>query len=104
MEWLYLFAAGLFEIVWATSQKYSQGFTRPLATLITLVSATASFVLLGLAMKHLHLGTAYAIWTGIGILGTSVLGILFFGEPVTLLRLSFMALIIIGIIGLKLTY
>jgi quaternary ammonium compound-resistance protein SugE len=104
MEWLYLFAAGLFEIVWATSQKYSQGFTRPLGTLITLVTATASFVLLGLAMRHLHLGTAYAIWTGIGILGTSVLGILFFGEPVTLLRLSFMALILVGIIGLKLTY
>lgn len=104
MEWLYLFAAGAFEIVWATSQKYSQGFTRPLPTAITLVTATASFVLLGLAMKQLHLGTAYAIWTGIGIVGTTLLGIVLFHEPVTGLRLGFVAMILVGIIGLKLTY
>ncbi len=104
MEWLYLFAAGVFEIVWATSQKYSEGFTRPLPTVITLLTATASFLLLGLAMRHLHLGTAYAIWTGIGIIGTTLLGIALFHEPAGWLRLFFIALILIGIIGLKLTY
>lgn len=104
MEWLYLLAAGLFEIIWATSQKYSEGFTRLLPTVITLVTAAASFVLLGLAMKHLHLGTAYAVWTGIGIVGTALLGMLLFGEPVTALRLLFIGLILVGIIGLKLTY
>lgn len=104
MEWLYLFAAGIFEIIWATSQKYSAGFTKPIPTVITLITATISFVLLGLAMKHLHLGTAYAIWTGIGIAGTAVLGIVLFGEPATALRLFFLALILAGIIGLKLTY
>jgi len=104
MEWLYLFAAGIFEIVWATSQKYSAGFSKPIPTIITLVTATISFVLLGLAMKNLHLGTAYAIWTGIGIVGTAVLGIVLFGEPATLSRLFFLALILTGIIGLKLTY
>ncbi|MEO1767424.1 DMT family transporter [Thiobacter aerophilum] len=104
MEWFYLFAAGIFEIVWAVSQKYSEGFTRALPTGITLVTASASFVLLGLAMKQLHLGTAYAVWTGIGIVGTALLGILLFHEPATPLRLLFIGLILIGIIGLKLSY
>jgi len=104
MEWLLLFAAGIFEIVWAVSQKYSDGFTRPLPTAITLVAATISFVLLGLAMKHIHLGTAYAIWTGIGIVGTAILGVWLFAEPATLIRLFFLGLILVGIVGLKLTY
>lgn len=104
MDWLYLFAAGIFEIIWATSQKYSAGFSKPIPTVITLITATISFVLLGLAMKNLHLGTAYAIWTGIGIVGTTILGIFLFGEPATLSRLFFVALILTGIIGLKLTY
>ena len=104
MEWLYLFAAGIFEIIWATSQKYSAGFSKPIPTVITLITATTSFILLGLAMKNLHLGTAYAIWTGIGIVGTTILGIYLFGEPVTLTRMLFLALILTGIIGLKLTY
>jgi quaternary ammonium compound-resistance protein SugE len=104
MEWIYLFAAGIFEIVWATSQKYSAGFTKLIPTIVTLVAATISFVLLGLAMKHLHLGTAYAIWTGIGIVGTAILGILLFGEPATPTRLFFVGLILTGIVGLKLTY
>lgn len=104
MEWLLLFAAGIFEIFWAVSQKYSDGFTRPLATIITLIAATISFVLLGFAMKHIHLGTAYAIWTGIGIVGTALLGIWLFAEPATLIRLFFLGLILVGIIGLKLTY
>lgn len=104
MEWLYLFAAGIFEIIWATSQKYSAGFTKPIPTLITFVAAAISFVLLGLAMKHLHLGITYAVWTGIGIAGTTILGIVLFGEPVTAWRLFFLGLIVTGIIGLKLTY
>ncbi len=104
MEWLLLFAAGVFEIVWAVSQKYSDGFSRPGPTAITLVAATISFVLLGLAMKHIHLGTAYAIWTGIGIVGSALLGVLLFAEPVTFSRLFFLALILVGIIGLKLSY
>jgi len=104
MEWLLLFAAGIFEIVWAVSQKYSDGFTRPIPTAITLVAATVSFILLGLAMKHIHLGTAYAIWTGIGIVGTALLGVWLFAEPATLTRLFFLGLILIGIVGLKLTY
>ena len=104
MEWLLLFAAGIFEIIWATSQKYSVGFSKPIPTAITLIAATISFVLLGLAMKHIHLGTAYAVWTGIGIVGTVILGIFLFAEPVTFTRLFFVSLILIGIIGLKLTY
>ncbi len=104
MEWLLLFAAGIFEIVWAVSQKYSDGFTRPIPTAITLVAATVSFILLGLAMKHIHLGTAYAVWTGIGIVGTALLGVWLFAEPATLTRLFFLGLILIGIVGLKLTY
>ena len=103
MEWLYLFAAGIFEIVWAVSQKYSAGFSRPIPTLITLVTAVISFLLLGLAMKNIHLGTAYAIWTGIGIVGTAALGIVLFSEPVTPARLFFFGLILAGIIGLKIT-
>lgn len=102
MEWLYLFAAGIFEIIWAVTQKYSDGFTRPIPTVITLVTALISFLLLGLAMKHIHLGTAYAIWTGIGIAGTAVLGMFLFSEPVTAARLFFLCLILAGIIGLKL--
>ena len=104
MEWLLLFAAGVFEIVWAVSQKYSVGFSRPGPTAITLVAASISFVLLGLAMKNIHLGTAYAVWTGIGIVGTALLGVLLFAEPVTLSRLFFLGLILVGIIGLKLSY
>lgn len=102
MEWIYLFAAGLFEVIWAVSQKYSEGFSRPIPTAITLLTAIISFVLLGLAMKHIPLGTAYAIWTGIGIAGTALLGIVLFAEPVTAARLFFFALILVGIIGLKL--
>lgn len=102
MEWLYLFAAGIFEIVWAVSQKYSEGFSRPIPTAITIVTALISFVLLGLAMKQIHLGTAYAIWTGIGIAGTAILGMFLFSEPVTAARLFFLGLILAGIVGLKL--
>ena len=99
--WLLLLVAGLLEIVWSISMKASQGFTKPLLTTITLVAAGLSFWLLGLALRQLPVGTAYAAWTGIGVVGAAILGILFFHEPVTLIRIGCIALIIIGIVGLK---
>ncbi|MXP65774.1 quaternary ammonium compound efflux SMR transporter SugE [Roseomonas sp. M0104] len=102
MAWLVLFLAGLFEIGWAVGLKYTHGFTRPLATLLTVASMAASLGLLGLALRSLPLGTAYAVWTGIGTLGTALLGILLFGEAVTLARMIPIGLIAAGIIGLKL--
>ncbi len=99
--WLLLAVAGLLEIVWAVSMKASHGFTRWHYTAITLVAAWASFALLGLAMKQLPVGTAYAVWTGIGAVGAAVLGIVLFGEAVTALRLLCIALIVAGILGLK---
>ena len=101
IAWLLLVVAGLLEIVWSISMKASQGFTKPLLTTITLVAAGLSFWLLGLALRQLPVGTAYAAWTGIGVVGAAILGILFFHEPVTLIRISCIALIVIGIVGLK---
>ena len=103
MAWVYLFIAGIFEIVWAIGLKYSQGFTRLYPALITIGGMIVSFYLLSLATKTLPMGTAYAVWTGIGALGTVLLGIILFHEPVNLIRISFLALILIGILGLKLT-
>ncbi len=102
MAWLYLVAAGLFEIGWAIGLKYTQGFTRPLPTLLTVASMVVSLGLLGLALKTLPLGTAYAVWTGIGTVGTVILGILLFGEAATAFRLACVGLILAGIVGLKL--
>lgn len=102
MAWLILFLAGLLEIGWAVGLKYTDGFTRPLATFLTVVSMVASLALLGVSLKALPLGTAYAIWTGIGTLGTAVLGIVLFGESANLARLACIVLIIAGIAGLKL--
>ncbi|HWL82270.1 MAG TPA: quaternary ammonium compound efflux SMR transporter SugE [Roseomonas sp.] len=102
MAWLTLFFAGLFEIGWAVGLKYTQGFTRLVPTLFTVLSMVASLGLLGLALRTLPLGTAYAVWTGIGTLGTALLGIMLFGEAVTLARLIPIALIAAGIVGLKL--
>ena len=102
MAWFLLFLAGLLEIGWAVGLKYSQGFTRPLPTVLTIASMIASLGLLGLSLRALPLGTAYAIWTGIGTLGTALLGILLFGEAATLARLVPIGLIAAGIIGLKL--
>ena len=104
MEWLLLFAAGIFEIIWATSQKYSAGFSKPVPTVITLIAATISFVLLGLAMKHIHLGTAYAVWTGIGAAGTFIVGIFLYGDPAGVMRIFAVALIISGVVLLKLAH
>jgi quaternary ammonium compound-resistance protein SugE len=102
MSWFYLFIAGLFEIGWAIGLKYTHGFTRLVPTVLTVASMAISLGLLGLALKSLPLGTAYAIWTGIGTVGTAVLGIFLFGEPATVIRLVCIGLIVAGIIGLKL--
>ena len=102
MAWIYLFFAGLFEIGWAIGLKYTHGFTKPLPTLLTVLSMVVSLGLLGLALKTLPVGTAYAIWTGIGTIGTVILGIWLLGEPATAMRLACIALIVSGIVGLKL--
>ncbi|MEO4047735.1 quaternary ammonium compound efflux SMR transporter SugE [Pseudomonas sp. CAU 1711] len=104
MSWIILFLAGLFEVAWAVGLKYTDGFTRPLPTLLTLGAMVVSLGLLGLAMKELPLGTAYAIWTGVGAIGTLIAGVLLFGESVALLRLASAGLIIAGLIGLKLSH
>jgi quaternary ammonium compound-resistance protein SugE len=103
MAWVYLIIAGVFEVVWAIGLKYSHGFTKLYPSLITLGSMLVSFYLLSLATKSLPIGTAYAIWTGIGALGAVILGIFLFNEPVNLLRIIFLGLILAGILGLKLT-
>ena len=102
MPWLILFVAGLLEIGWAVGLKYTEGFTNFWPTVGTAVSLLASMGLLGLALRTLPLGTAYAVWTGIGTVGTAVLGIVLFREPPSLLRLTCIALILTGILGLKL--
>jgi len=101
LAWVLLVAAGVLEIVWAVSMKASEGFTKPLFTLVTLVGAALSFWLLGLALRQLPVGTAYAIWTGIGAVGATILGIAFFGESISIARLGCIALIVCGILGLK---
>lgn len=102
MAWVLLFVAGLFEIGWAIGLKYTDGFTRLWPTTWTVLAMVASVVLLALAVRTLPIGTAYAVWTGIGAAGTVILGIVLFAEPATLARLFFVGLIIAGIAGLKL--
>lgn len=102
MAWLTLFVAGLFEVGWAVGLKLTEGFTRPLPTLLTVASMAVSLGLLGLALKSLPLGTAYAVWTGVGTVGTALLGILLFGESADAARLLCISLIVAGILGLKL--
>jgi quaternary ammonium compound-resistance protein SugE len=104
MPWLLLVIAGLLEVVWAIGLKYTEGFTRLWPSVGTAVAMVASVVLLGLAMRTLPVGTAYAVWTGIGAVGTVILGITLFGEPATLARLACVGLIVAGIAGLKLTH
>ena len=101
MSWIYLFIAGLFEIVWAIGLKYTQGFTRPVPSAVTIAGMIVSFYFLSQATKVLPIGTAYAIWTGIGTVGAIALGIILFREPYDLLRIIFMSFIVIGIVGLK---
>ena len=102
MAWIYLTVAGLFEIGWAIGLKYTDGFTRVLPSLWTIACMIASIFLLGLALKTLPVGTAYAVWTGIGAVGTAILGIWLFAEPATAARLLCIGLILSGIVGLKL--
>jgi quaternary ammonium compound-resistance protein SugE len=103
MNWIVLFCAGLFEIAWVIGLKYSQGFTRFWPSLITVITMLISIGLLGLSMKTLPVGTAYAVWVGVGALGTAVLGIILFGEALNLARVLSLFLILLGIIGLKLS-
>lgn len=102
MAWVYLGLAGLLEVLWATTMKQSEGFTRLGPTLVTAVAMAISVWLLAVAMRTLPLGTAYAIWTGIGTIGTAILGIVLFSEPAAALRLACIGMIAGGIIGLKL--
>lgn len=101
MAWTILFIAGLTEIGWAIGLKYTEGFTKLIPSVLTLASMTASVVLLGIALKTIPVGTGYAVWTGIGSVGTAILGIYLFGDPATALRLACIGLIITGIVGLK---
>lgn len=102
MAWIYLTLAGLFEIGWAIGLKYTDGFSRLIPSVLTAVSMVVSVLLLGLALKTLPVGTGYAVWTGIGTVGTALLGIVLLGEPATALRLACIGLIVAGILGLKL--
>ena len=103
MSWIILVFAGLFEVGWAVGLKYTDGFSKPLPTALTIAAMAISLGLLGLAMKELPLGTAYAIWTGVGAVGTVIAGIILFGESMALFRLASVALIICGLIGLKIS-
>lgn len=102
-SWWILVLAGLAEVGWAVSLKFTRGFTRPLPSILTVALTVLSFVLLARAYRDIPMGTAYAVWTGIGAVGVAVLGMLLFGEPRTLLRLICLAAIIGGIVGLRLT-
>lgn len=101
MAWLVLFIAGLFEVAWAVGLKLSQGFSKPILSALTVVAMILSFYLLARALRHLPLGTAYAVWTGLGAIGTAVIGILFFDESREPLRLLSMGLIVAGVLGLR---
>ena len=103
MAWILLVLAGLLEVGWAIGLKYTEGFTRPLPTALTVASMIASITLLGLAVKTLPIGTAYGVWVGIGAVGAAILGIVLFKEPASAARLGFMALMVVAIVGLKVT-
>ena len=101
MAWVYLFIAALFEVIWAISLKQTYGFTRIVPSIITISGMAFSFYFLANATKTLPIGTAYAVWTGIGAVGVAILGIIIMGEPVSLYRIIFLILIIVGVVGLK---
>jgi quaternary ammonium compound-resistance protein SugE len=101
MNWIYLFIAGLFEIGWAIGLKYTDGFTKLVPSIMTIIGMVLSFYFLSVSLKSIPIGTAYGIWTGIGAVGTAILGIILFGESKDLIRIFFIILIVIGIVGLK---
>ena len=101
MPWVILVLAGVLETVWAVGLKFTDGFTRPVPTVVTLTALIASVWLLALAVRTLPLGTAYAVWTGIGAVGTVIVGIVRFGESASLFRLACIGLIVVGLVGLK---
>lgn len=103
MPWIYLALAGLFEVVWAIGLKYTEGFSRLWPSVITVSAMTASIILLAMAVKTLPIGTAYAIWTGIGAVGAVLLGMVLFGDSASPLRLACVGLVVLGMVGLKLT-
>jgi quaternary ammonium compound-resistance protein SugE len=103
MSWILLIIAGLLEVCWAVGLKYTDGFRRPLPSLLVGLAIIASMVLLALAARTLPIGTAYAVWVGIGALGAAILGVALFGEPLSFARLLFLLLLVIAIVGLKLT-
>jgi quaternary ammonium compound-resistance protein SugE len=104
MKWMLLVIAGLLEVAWAVGLKYSQGFTKLVPSIFTILGMIASFYFLSLALKSLPLGTAYAVWTGVGAVGTAALGIILFKEPADMIRLICIGFILIGIIGLKMSF
>ncbi|WP_130618399.1 quaternary ammonium compound efflux SMR transporter SugE [Dyella amyloliquefaciens] len=103
MPWIYLALAGLFEVVWAVGLKYTEGFSRLWPSVVTVSAMTASIILLAMAVKTLPIGTAYAIWTGIGAVGAVLLGIVLFGDSASPLRLACVGLVVLGMVGLKIT-
>ena len=103
MAWVWLVVAGFLEVSWAVGLKYTEGFTRPLPSVLTALAIIGSMFLLSVATKTLPIGTAYGVWVGIGALGAGVLGIVLFGEAATLSRLFFLALLLVAVIGLKVT-
>ncbi|OMC34266.1 chaperone [Mycolicibacterium fortuitum] len=101
MSWVLLVFAGLLEIVWALAIKQSEGFTRLWPSVVCVVAAVASFVILALVVKHLPVGTAYAVWAGIGAVGVTIAGVVLFSDALTPLRMTFIALIVVGLVGLR---
>ena len=101
MDWFILFIAGLFETAWAVGMKYSNGFTKLYPSIFTIITMSLSVYLLSISLKTLPVGTAYAVWTGVGAIGTAIMGIILFGESKEIMRIFFIFLIIAGIIGLK---
>ena len=102
MSWLFVFIAGMFEIVWVVAMKYSEGFSKLLPSSITIAALIMSMIFLSLALKNIPIGNAYAVWTGIGVAGVAIFGMVWLGEPANLLRVFFLLCIVAGIIGLKL--
>ncbi|WP_425258434.1 quaternary ammonium compound efflux SMR transporter SugE [Rubrivivax sp. RP6-9] len=102
MPWILLLVAGLLEVGWAIGLKYTEGFTKPVPSVLTLAAMAGSVVLLGIAMKSLPVGTSYAVWVGVGAVGTAILGMVLFHEPATAGRIASLGLIVAGIVGLKL--